>query len=209
MADALALPPETPERLAPKAEQFESLEKEADAAHLGMWIFVASELLFFSGFFALYAAYRGEHPQGFGVGVEHNTLIYGSINTAVLLVSSYTIALAVHELRRGARRRAAALIATTIGLGASFLVIKTLEYARHFGEGIYPAGRGRFFDVHADPGTKMFFTLYFCMTGLHALHVIVGMGVLAVLLAKVVHGRLGPSAPHPLAIGAVIPNGSP
>ena len=90
-----------PERV---AESFESLEKQAHAVRLGMWVFLASEILFFAGLFALYAAYRTEHPTGFAVGVEHNTLVHGSVNTAVLLTSSFTVALAVHELRRGRPR---------------------------------------------------------------------------------------------------------
>jgi cytochrome c oxidase subunit III len=182
---------------------FEDLEKQAHAAALGMWVFVASELLFFAGFFVLYAAYRVEHARGFDVGVETNTLVYGSVNTAVLLVSSYTVALAVHELRRGAARAAARLTALTVLFGACFLAIKSAEYAHHFHEGIYPGGVGDFFARHPDPGTKIFYTLYFGMTGLHAIHVTVGMGVLAWLAMRVHRGTVIPEAPHPLALGAV------
>jgi cytochrome c oxidase subunit 3 len=185
------------------ADSFESLDKQAHAVRLGMWVFLASEILFFSGLFALYAAYRTEHPGGFAVGVENNTVVHGSINTVVLLTSSYTVALAVHELRRGRARRAAALVGATLALGTCFLGIKAAEYAEHFARGIYPGGHGRFFDTHAEAGTKMFFTLYFCMTGLHALHVLVGMIVLAVLLAHVVRGRVTPRAPYALAAGAI------
>jgi cytochrome c oxidase subunit 3 len=185
------------------AEHFENLEKQAHAARLGMWVFLGSEVLFFSGLFALYIAYRTEHPYGFGVGVEHNTLALGSINTGVLLVSSYTVAMAVHELRRGKNRLSALLIGTTVLLGLAFLVIKTTEYLQHFREGIYPGGWGPFFHEHGDAGTKMFFTLYYCMTGLHAAHVFVGMCVLAVLLLRVARRDIGDWAPHPLAMGAV------
>lgn len=200
MADRVAGHGAPPRRI---AEHFESLEKQAHAARLGMWVFLASEVLFFSGLFALYAAYRTEHPEGFGMGVEHNTIVYGSVNTAVLLLSSYTVALGVHELRIGNRRASALLVGVTVLLGLCFLVIKTLEYLKHFGEGIFPAGGGSFFAEHREPGIKMFFTLYFCMTGLHALHVIVGMGVLSVLLVRVARGTIGAWAPHPLAIGAI------
>lgn len=185
------------------ADHFETLEKQAHAARFGMWVFLASEVLFFSGLFTLYAAYRTEHPEGFGVGVEHNTIVYGSVNTAVLLLSSYTVALGVHELRVGNNRASAALVGTTVILGLCFLVIKTLEYLKHFSDGIYPAGHGSFFAAHDEAGIKMFFTLYFCMTGLHALHVIVGMGVLTVLLVKVAQRAIEQDAPHPLAIGAI------
>jgi cytochrome c oxidase subunit 3 len=185
------------------AEYFEDMRKQAHAARLGMWIFLASEVLFFAGLFALYATYRTEHPRGFGVGVEHNTLAWGSINTAVLLVSSYTIALAVHELRRERPTESALLIVATDFLGGCFLAIKAGEYLKHFREGIYPGGAGEFFREHTEPGVKMFFTLCFCMTGLHAIHVLVGMIVLGVLLSKVLSGKIGAWAPHPLAIGAI------
>ena len=185
------------------ADHFEDIERQSHAARLGMWVFLGSEVLFFAGLFALYLAYRTEHPYGFGVGVRDNTLAWGTTNTVVLLVSSYTVALAVHALREGRRRRTVALLAATIFLGLCFLVIKADEYGEHFHRGIYPGGVGQFFVDHGDPGTKMFFTLYFCMTGLHAIHVFVGMSVLAFLLVKVARRTLGPSAPHPLAVGAV------
>jgi cytochrome c oxidase subunit III len=119
------------EELAPDAaEHFQDLSRQAHAARLGMWVFLSSEVLFFAGLFGLYAAYRVEHPAGFGEGVLHNTLALGSTNTAVLLVSSYTIALAVHELRRG-KTRAAIALAATICLGLCFLGIKTTEYLEH------------------------------------------------------------------------------
>ncbi|HEX3344157.1 MAG TPA: cytochrome c oxidase subunit 3 [Polyangiaceae bacterium] len=185
------------------AEQFEDLPRQAHAARLGMWIFLGTEVLFFSGLFALYAAYRAEHPYGFGVGVEENTVVWGSVNTGILLVSSYTVALAVHELRRGERRACALLLGVTIALGLGFLAVKTGEYMKHFHEGLYPGGVGTFYATHGDAGTKMFFTLYFCMTGLHAVHVFVGTGVLSFLLVQVLRRRIGPAAPHPLAIGAI------
>lgn len=185
------------------AEQFETMRTQAHAARLGMWVFLASELLFFSGLFALYATYRVEHAAGFGQGVLHNTVAWGSTNTGVLLVSSYTMALAVHELRRGKKKAAAALTAATIALGLCFLAIKTGEYLEHFREGIYPGNVGTFFRDHADPGIGMFFTLYFCMTGLHAVHVGVGVGVLTFLLVKIIRRTVDASTSHRLAIGAV------
>lgn len=187
----------------PFAQHFEDISKQAHAARLGMWVFLGSEVLFFSGLFGLYATYRTEHPRGFGVAVQHNTIGWGSINTGVLLLSSYTIALAVHRVRQGRIKACVRLIAATIALGALFLAIKLREYLEHFGEGIYPGGVGEFYKNHADPGTKMFFTLYYCMTGLHAAHVVAGMCVLGFLLWKVSRGDVGPWAPHPLAIGAV------
>ncbi len=185
------------------ADHFEDIDRQAHAARLGMWVFLGSEVLFFSGLFALYAAYRTEHPHGFGVGVEHNTIGLGSLNTAVLLVSSYTVAMAVHALREGRRRASLALIGVTLFLGTCFLAIKAHEYATHFADGIYPGGVGRFYETFREPGTKMFFTLYFCMTGLHALHVIAGLSALTFLFVKVARREVDQNVLHPLVIGAV------
>jgi cytochrome c oxidase subunit 3 len=185
------------------AEHFQDMDQQAHAARLGMWVFLGSEVLFFSGLFALYTAYRVEHPRGFGEGVAHNTVILGSVNTAVLLVSSYTVAMAVHSLRSDRRRACAVLMAITIFLGLVFLGIKSFEYARHFADGVFPGGAGSFFLASGDAGTKMFFTLYFCMTGLHALHVFAGLCALTFLLRKVLTREVGPVYVHPVAIGAV------
>lgn len=184
-------------------EQWEDMEKQAHAARFGMWVFLGTEVLFFSGLFALYTGYRIEHPTGFDVGVAHNTIVYGSVNTGVLLVSSYFVALAVHELRLGRNKLSAGLVALTILFGLGFLGIKTAEYLHHFSDGIFPGGTGHFFEEHTEPGIKMFYTLYFCMTGLHAIHVFVGCCVLGFMLWKVSRREIGAWAPHPLAIAAI------
>jgi cytochrome c oxidase subunit 3 len=185
------------------ADHFESIEKQAHAARLGMWVFLGTEILLFAGLFALYTGYRIEHAYGFAVGIAHNTIAFGSVNTGVLLVSSYTVALAVHELRRGRACACSWLVFATILLGLGFLAIKTAEYLDHFRNGLYPGGVGAFFATNADPGTRMFFTLYFFMTGLHAVHVFIGCGVLSFLLLKVARREIVPEASHPLAIGAI------
>lgn len=185
------------------AEQFEDLEQQARASHLGMAVFVASEALLFAGLFALFLAYRLRYPEAFRVGVTHSDKLYGSVNTGVLLVSSTLLALAVHTLRRGERRATAALMTGTIALGLVFLAIKAFEYRSHLAEGIDPGGSGRFFAAHTEYGLAEFWTLYYVMTGIHAVHVAVGLGVLAVLLARVARGSLGPPAVHPLELGAI------
>lgn len=186
------------------AEHFEDLEQQAHAARLGMWIFLASEALLFAALFALYVSYRMEHPPSFGEGVEHNTHVLGSINTGVLLLSSYLVALGLHALRRGRRFESVLFVCGTIVLGFVFLAIKITEYAEHFDEGIYPGGVGRFFaEHHQDQGMMQFWNLYFGMTGLHAVHVTAGMTVLGVLAFKVARGQITEAAPHRLELGAI------
>lgn len=159
------------------AEQFESFEKQEHAGRLAMWVFLASEVLLFAGFFALYAAYRGMYGADFVAGVRHNALWFGTVNTAVLITSSFTVAMGIHAIRAGYPRTAFWMILLTLFFGCVFLVIKTIEYAEHFHHGIYPGSHYAFAELPTF-GAKTFFTLYFLMTGTHALHVIVGMGVL-------------------------------
>jgi cytochrome c oxidase subunit 3 len=185
------------------AEHFESLEQQAHAAHLGMWIFLASEVLLFAGLFALYAIYRFQHPRGFDIGLEHSKKTIGSINTGILLFSSYAAASAVLALRAGRRARALVLLAGTIVLGLSFIALKLYEYSLHFQEGIYPGAQGEFFQQLHAPGLAPFWTLYYVMTGLHVLHVTAGLCVLAWVMAKIARGKVAPPHDHPLALAAM------
>jgi cytochrome c oxidase subunit 3 len=184
-------------------EHFESLAQQAHAARLGMWVFLASEVLLFGAIIALFTSYQVHYPEAFREGVHQNTKILGSINTGVLLVSSTAVACSVHALRAGRRRLAGLLVAATMALGTVFLVIKLTEYARHFDEGIYPGGVGHFFREHGARGLAEFWTLYFGMTGLHALHVTVGLTVLGVMLVGIMRGKLGAANAHRLELGAI------
>jgi cytochrome c oxidase subunit 3 len=122
----------------------------------------------------------------------------------VLLVSSYFVALALHELRKGRRGISVGLTCLTIVLGAVFLSIKVFEYKTHFDEGIYPGGVGRFFvEHHGDQGMMLFWNLYFFMTGLHAVHVTVGMCVLGFVAWQVARGDVAPPKHHPFELAAI------
>lgn len=158
-------------------EQFESLERQSDALRFGMWVFLASELLLFSGLFALYAAYRSEYGSEFSDALHHNTLAYGTANMYVLLTSSLTVALAVHEIRRGASKRASGWLLLSAVLGLAFLVIKGFEYAVHIRDGALPGPYYHFAEALTLGGNR-FYTLYWITTGAHALHVTGGLGVL-------------------------------
>ncbi|HLU65726.1 MAG TPA: cytochrome c oxidase subunit 3 family protein [Kofleriaceae bacterium] len=180
-------PPEShrPPRL---ERHFESLEKQEHAARLGMWIFLGSEVLLFAGLFALYTAYRSEYPAEFLVAFHHNDVAIGTTNTVILIVSSFTVAWAIHSLGHGRRRACLISLAVTMALGATFLVLKGFEYSHHFAAGIFPGDYYRSEELPGH-GAKIFFTLYFFMTGLHALHMIGGISVIGWLARRVKKGR--------------------
>ncbi len=154
--------------------QYDSLERQHATARLGMWVFLASETLLFAGLFALYAAYRIRYPAEFHAAAAHAEVAIGTVNTYILLTSSLTVALAIAAVQRGRRRRALLLLATTIALGVTFEVLKGLEYGHHLAEGLAPGGYYAYAPLPAH-GAVLYFTLYYLLTGLHALHVAGGL----------------------------------
>ncbi|HKU37942.1 MAG TPA: cytochrome c oxidase subunit 3 [Polyangiales bacterium] len=176
-------------------EQYASLERQSVTLRFGMWLFLASELLLFSGLFVLYAAYRSLYGADFVSALHHNTLVYGTINMYVLLTSSFTVALSVYAVRHGALRRATWLVLASAALGIAFLLIKFAEYAVHIQEGALPGPYYRFAEA-ATPGGNRFYTLYWVTTGAHALHVTGGVGVLLWLAWHLPKGRYT-AAYHP------------
>jgi cytochrome c oxidase subunit 3 len=187
----------------PHEEHFASMAQQAHAARLGMWVFLASELLLFAGLFALFVTYQTQYGATFHLAVLHNTKVLGSINTGVLLVSSTLVACAVHMVKKERLGLAALLVGLTILMGGVFLAIKFTEYAKHFSEGIFPGGVGRFFEEHPNPGMPLFWTLYFVMTGLHALHVTIGMGLLGSTIWGMRSGKITAGAPQRMELGAI------
>ena len=172
--------------------QYESLERQHATAQLGMWVFLGSESLLFAGLFALYAAYRFVYPAEFHAASAHANLAIGTINTFILLTSSLTMALAIHATRGGHRRRTVALLAATIALGAAFDVLKVVEYAGHLAEGLAP-GAYYAFGPLPPHGVVLYVTLYYLLTGLHALHV---TGGLVVLVWLAIRARRGDFTAH-------------
>ncbi len=161
------------------AHQFDSVEQQHGATQLGMWVFIAQEILFFGGLFLTYTYYRFLFPTAFAQASHHLDVTLGCINTAVLIGSSLTMALAVHGAQLGKRWPQVIFLILTIVLGSIFLGIKTIEYGHKFHEHLVP-GPTFLFDGDAKHA-QIFFSLYFVMTGLHALHMIIGIGILAVL----------------------------
>jgi len=151
------------------------------SSRIGMWLFLASEILLFGGLFLLYSVYRFRHPAEFHAASLQLNRIAGTANTVVLLTSSLAVALSLFHLREKADARGAShFLAAAIALGAVFLVVKGFEWAEKFRTGLFPSSPAL---LAQSRGEVLYVGLYFAMTGLHALHLIVGIGVLAVMLA--------------------------
>ena len=163
------------------AHHFGDLDEQREAATLGMWVFLVTEVLFFGGLFATYLVYRRLYPGAFAAASHELDIVLGTINTAVLITSSLTMALAVHAAQTGERRRLMTFLVVTMVLGTAFLAIKAFEYYTGFVEGHLP-GAGFRFEPKYFQQAQIFFSLYYLKTGLHALHMIVGLGVMAVML---------------------------
>ncbi len=152
-----------------------------------MWLFLFTEIILFGGLFILYSAYRATYPNEFHkCGQELNTVI-GVANTFVLLTSSLTMALAITALQRGARKLSMGLIGSTIFMGLIFLVNKYFEWSAEIGHGIYPNSPILAERPH---GEGLFYGLYFSMTGLHGIHVIIGVVLLLIMLILVAKGKV-------------------
>lgn len=159
--------------------QFDSQEQRARAATIGMWVFLATELMFFGPLFFGYVYWRTAYAAGFAAASRHTDVVLGTLNTAVLLSSSATMAMAV-ALRRADRTKSGArLLWLTAALGVAFLAIKSSEYAHEFREHLFPGADFQFAGHDANPA-RIFYWLYFAMTGLHALHLLIGIVLVSV-----------------------------
>jgi cytochrome c oxidase subunit III len=187
--------------------QFVEIGQQRDAGRLGMWLFLATEILFFGGMFTAYTIYRSLHPTAFSVGSHLLEVQFGATNTAVLICSSLTMALSIRSAQVGKQRGTIIfwLILTMI-LGATFLFLKfRFEWYHDYVEHIVP-GFGFVYrtswGLHA-PGVQLFMCFYFFMTGLHALHMIVGIGILTVLVIMSARNRFTSQYYAPLEISGL------
>jgi cytochrome c oxidase subunit 3 len=189
------------------AHHFENLEQQRDASTLGMWLFLASEILFFGGIFTAYAVLRTRMPTAFAAGSDQLNEWLGGANTWVLLTSSLTMALAVWAAQTKRRKALQLFLTLTLAFGTLFLVIKAYEWYHEYEVGLVP-GVSFAYTPHGEPATfknrrgheltpevvkamQMFFVFYFSITGLHALHMIVGLAVLGVQLALALRSDFG------------------
>lgn len=180
---------------------FASLEQQAHAARFGTWAFLASEVLLFSACFALYAGARAHDPVGFAAGIGESAKTIGTTNTFVLLASSLSAAIAVESLREKSRKGAVLWLSATMSLGFVFFALKLYEWHEHWVEGIVPSARSPYFDAH--PNQRPFWTLYWTMTGLHTLHVLAGVSVLAILTVWILRDREASTYEHRLSNGVL------
>jgi cytochrome c oxidase subunit III len=164
------------------AAHFATLDVQNHAARLGMWLFLSTEVLLFAGLFACYAFYRFTFPEAFAQGSRHLDLMMGTVNTVVLITSSFTAAMAVHYAKESNNKLVTLMMALTLLMAVGFLVIKGFEYHHKFEEHTLP---GKYYAGGIQvPGITLFYTVYFMATGLHAFHVIIGMGVLAWVMGR-------------------------
>ncbi len=179
------------ERAAALAHQFDDLEQQHEAGWLGMWVFLATEVMFFGGLFTGYAVYRSVYTAAFGDASRQLELGLGATNTAVLICSSLTMAMAVYGAQVGRRRLLVGFLLATLALGSVFLGIKGIEYAHKFEHHLVPGAAFIFPEPYTRPA-EIFFSFYFAMTGMHALHMVIGVGLLAVLVLRAWRGRFSP-----------------
>jgi cytochrome c oxidase subunit 3 len=184
------------------AEQFDDLEQEYESSKLGMWVFLATEVLFFGVLFAAYTIARVLYPDGFAEANLHNDLLSGGIETAILLTSSATMAFAVRAAKLGGHRPASGLVTITLLLGVAFIAVHLLGYYHHYEERLMPGVNFAFDGAHAKE-VELFFFLYFVMTGFHMLHVTVGVVVLALIAIMAWRRAFGPQYHTPIELTAL------
>jgi len=184
------------------AHQFDDLEQQKEASVFGMWIFLVTEIMFFGGMFTGYTVYRYRLHEAFMAGSDKLDLVLGGVNTVVLILSSLTMALAVHAAQTNKRKQLIWFLILTMALGAVFLGIKAVEYTHKFHENLVP-GPSFQFDGVAHHRSELYFSFYFAMTGFHALHMIVGIALLAVILWMSVKGRFSPEYHNPVEVSGL------
>jgi cytochrome c oxidase subunit III len=192
-----------PETLALR-EQFDTEDQQKDASTLGMWVFLITEMMFFGGMFLAYTLYRSTYPQVFGVASSSLNLVIGATNTCVLLLSSFTMAMAVRSGQLGQKRAVIWFLIITMLFGLAFLGIKGYEWTEKFHEHHVPALANFHLDGTPLQGqAKIFFSLYFAMTGLHALHMVVGVGIVLFIIMETARNKYSPKYYTPIDIAGL------
>jgi cytochrome c oxidase subunit 3 len=192
---------------------FYSMAQQLEASILGMWVFLVTEVMFFGGLFMAYIVYRSWYPDAWAHSSNQLNVWMGFLNTGVLICSSLTMVLAVRSAQVGSRRGQIVNLILTILLGSTFLVVKYFEYAEKFNHGLVPGPSfwnphhvmpdGTFEALNLPPQSQLFFSLYFMLTGIHALHMVVGIGIMLVMLRLAWKGRFTPDYYNPIEISGL------
>ncbi len=166
---------------------FTEMEQQVETGKLGMWLFLVTEVLLFGGLFVGFGIMAGKHHEAFRAAHEHLDRVLGTLNTVVLLLSSFTMVMAVLSARENRRKGLIVFLIATMALAGVFLGIKYFEYSHKFHDGLLP---GKYYSHQGDivPGQFMFFSFYFMMTGLHGLHILGGMAVMGWVLKRALTG---------------------
>jgi cytochrome c oxidase subunit 3 len=180
---------------------FEDLGQQHEASTLGMWAFIAQEILFFGGMIVAYWIYRIMYPEAWMVGASMQNWQMGAVNTIVLIVSSLTMALAVRNAQLGKRMGIVIMLAATLFFGTVFLVIKGIEYNAHYHEGLFPGAAWHWHEEpELAPKVQLFMVFYWGLTGLHAAHMVIGAGLLLWMMWRAWKGHFGPDYYAPVEI---------
>jgi len=180
---------------------FEDLGQQHEASTLGMWMFLTTEILFFGGVLCAYWIYRVIYPEAWALGAAQQNWKLGAANTIVLIISSLTMALAVRAAQTGNRRGQVLMLILTLAFGSVFLGIKMFEYSKHWEEGFFPGAHW-----HADidpaiaPKVQLFMVFYWGLTGLHALHMVIGAGLLLWFIWRAARGHFSPEYYGPVEV---------
>jgi cytochrome c oxidase subunit 3 len=193
------------------AHHFDTMEQQKEAGMVGMWLFLLTEIMFFGGLFLAYTIFRTTYPQGFQQGSHLLDVNLGALNTVVLIVSSLTMAMAVYYSQRGDKKKLVGFLFLTLLLGCTFLVVKYFEYKEKIDHHLFPAamtyhpaetGDHSVAKEHQQP-VRVFLWIYFLMTGLHALHMIVGAGILITLIVMAQRGKFDKQYNSPIEISGL------
>jgi len=185
--------------------QFDTETQQKDASTLGMWLFLVTEVMFFGGMFLVYTVYRHAYPGIFAIASSSLNVYIGAANTIVLLCSSFTMVLAVRAAQLGQRQAIILFLILTLVLGGVFLGVKAYEWNEKFQEHHIPGSSFHFEGMQPDEQAhaQLFFSLYFAMTGLHALHMVIGVGVLLFLIRQAQKGKYSAEYMTPVDIGGL------
>ncbi len=178
---------------------FGDMGQQKETASFGMWLFLVTEIMFFGGLFCAYLVERLQYFNAFAAGSNHLDVVVGAINTAVLLASSFTMVMAVHSAQVGRRKSIIFFLVLTLIFGSAFLGVKAYEWHDHWEKHEVPGPAFQFEDPHVDVrNAEMFFGFYFAMTGLHALHMVIGAGLLVWMMIKAWRGGLDAHYHNPI-----------